>query len=115
MADAHSGHGGPWGTLIDKAVPWYWAMICAIQADCLSMKTSWVSWPASIISRACSQTAVVPGSTMAVGTASMSVPRSEERRGGKECVSKGRARGSRSHKNKNNKQQGAESIDTKET
>jgi hypothetical protein len=43
----------------------------ATQADCLAMKVSSVIWPASIMSSACSQTAVVPGSAMAAGTASI--------------------------------------------
>jgi hypothetical protein len=44
------------------------------------MKVSSVIWPASIMSSACSQTAVVPGSAMAAGTASMSVKAASEAR-----------------------------------
>ncbi|CRR94848.1 hypothetical protein PAERUG_P48_London_17_VIM_2_01_13_03149 [Pseudomonas aeruginosa] len=44
------------------------------------MKVSSAIWPASIMSSACSHTAVVPGSAMAEGTASMSVNAASEAR-----------------------------------
>ena len=44
------------------------------------MKVSSVIWPASIISSACSQMAVMPGSAMAAGTASMSVKAASDAR-----------------------------------
>ena len=47
---------------------------------CLPMNTSSVSWPASIMSSACSQTAVVPGSAIAAGTASIRVKAASEAR-----------------------------------
>jgi hypothetical protein len=44
------------------------------------MKVSSVIWPASIMSSACSHTAVVPGSAMAAGTASISVKAASDAR-----------------------------------
>ena len=58
---------------MDRDVLPYCAINCEIQAACLPMNTSRVSCPPSIMSSACSQTAVVPGSAIAAGTASISV------------------------------------------
>ena len=44
------------------------------------MKVSSVIWPASIMSSACSHTAVVPGSAIAAGTASINVKAASDAR-----------------------------------
>src|SRR5690606_38416824 len=80
VALPHWGHGGPWGTLIDNDVSRYFTINCVTQAACLSMKLSRESWPVSIMSNACSHTAVVPGSAIAAGTVSISVKAASEAR-----------------------------------
>lgn len=76
----HCGQAGPWGTLMDSEVLPYCAISCEIYAACLPMNTSRVSCPASIMSSACSHTAVVPGSAIAAGTASISVKAASDAR-----------------------------------
>ena len=56
-----------------SVAPLYCCTSWPTQADCLAIKVSSVIWPASIMSSACSQTAVVPGSAMAAGTVSIKV------------------------------------------
>ena len=70
----------PLGNLDGQEALPYCAINCEIHAACLPMNTSRVSCPASIMSSACSQTAVVPGSAIAAGTASIKVKAASEAR-----------------------------------
>src|SRR5690606_23166243 len=64
-----------WGGEVAMAsvAPRYCSTSCATQADCRATKVSSDIWPVAIMSNACSQTAVRPGSATAAGTASISI------------------------------------------